>query len=226
MLSPGDTFSYVNPYYVAPEDVPVYLDYSQPLPVVPAEEDSMALPPDPDELSGATDLPRAPADRQTSEANRLLDSARAAFRAGEYAKAQEQVTEAIRLVPSDPTLHEVRALTLFAQGKYQDATAALYAVLTAGPGWDWPTLRSLYPDADTYTVQLRALEGFVTEHPDAAYGHFLLAYHYLVTEHRDAAVRELREVVRLQPNDMLAQALLTSLTSADATAGPAPEPKR
>src|SRR5262245_4473793 len=226
ILSPGDTFGYVNPYYVAGDAPPVSLSYSHPLPVVPAEEEAMALPPDPDELSNATDPPTAPTDSQTAEANRLLDSARAAFRAGEYAKAQELVTEAIRLVPSDPTLHEVRARSLFAQGKYQDATAALYSVLTAGPGWDWPTMRDLLPDTDTYTAQLRALERFVTEHPNAAYSYFLLAYHYLVTEHRDAAVRELREVVRLQPDDKLAQALLTSLTSADSTAGPPPLPGR
>jgi hypothetical protein len=32
--------------------------------------------------------------------------------------------KAIKLLPSDATLHEFRALTLFAQKKYKDAAAA------------------------------------------------------------------------------------------------------
>jgi hypothetical protein len=228
LLSPGDTFVYQNPYYVAPTVVTSYLDYSVPLPVVAAELDAVALPPDPDALADPDAPPPAPADATVAEAYRLLDRARESFRAGQYAQAQIEIETAIRLVPSDPALHEVRALTLFAQAKYQEAAATLYAVLTAGPGWDWPTMRDMYPDVETYTAQLRALERFVAERPDAAYGHFLLAYHYLVTANREPAIRELRETVRVQPDDQLAQALLTSLTTADTTGatGPPPAPGR
>jgi Tetratricopeptide repeat len=228
LLGPGDSFAYYNPYWVAPAYVPTYLDYSEPLPVVSVEQEAVALPPDPDTLADPDAAPATATDPTAAEANRLLDAARESFRNGEYAKAQEQVETAVRLTPSDPALHEFRALTLFAQAKYQEAAAALYAVLTAGPGWDWPTLRDQYPDVDTYTAQLRALERFVGERPEAGYGHFLLAYHYLVTENRDAAVRELRETVRLQPDDKLSQALLTSLTTNEAAGGvgPAPAPGR
>ena len=45
---------------------------------------------------------------------------------------------------------------LFAQGKYEQAAAPLYAVLSVGPGWDWTTLSGMYPDVDTYTGQLRS----------------------------------------------------------------------
>jgi predicted Zn-dependent protease len=193
--------------------------------VVTAELEGVALPPNPDELVNPDAPPPAPSDATLDEANRLLDRARETFRAGQYAQAQVEVETAIRLIPSDPALHEVRALTLFAQGKYQDAAATLYAVLTTGPGWDWQTMRDLYPDTDAYTAQLRALERFVADRPDAGYGHFLLAYHYLVTGSRDAAVRELRETVRVQPDDKLAQTLLTSLTSAESS-GPPPAPGR
>lgn len=226
LLSPGDTFTYFNPYYVAPTVVTSYLDYSEPLPVVSAELDAVALPPDPDALVDPDAPPPAPSDEIVAEAYRLLDRARESFRAGRYAQAQIEIETAIRLVPSDPALHEVRALTLFAQGNYRDAAATLYAVLTAGPGWDWATLRELYPDPDVYTAQLRALERFVTDQPDAAFGRFVLAYHYLVTANRDAAVRQLREVVRIQPDDKLAQALLTSLTTPDAAGSGPPAPGR
>ena len=49
-------------------------------------------------------------------------------------------------------------LVLFALQRYDEASVALYAVLSIGPGWDWPTLVGLYPDVETYTAQLRALE--------------------------------------------------------------------
>jgi hypothetical protein len=225
LLNPGDTFVYTNPYYVEAALVPTYLDYSEPLPIVSAEYDALALPPDPDDLTDPDALPPPPDDPTVAEAYRLLDEARGAFRAGEYVKAQTQVEVAIGLVPSDPALHEFRALTLFAQAKYQDAAATLYSVLTAGPGWDWETMRELYPDPDDYTTQLRALERFVLERPDAGYGHFVLAYHYLVTKNLDPAIRQLQVVVRLQPDDKLAQALLTSLTAPQSASDP-PAPGR
>ena len=106
-----------------------------------------------------------------------------------------------------------RSLALFAQGNYKDAAAGLYAVLAAGPGWDWDTMRALYPATETYTTQLRALEQFVGKEPAAGYGHFLLAYHYLVVGDKDAAVRQFQDVVKVQPEDKLSAALAKALTS-------------
>jgi tetratricopeptide (TPR) repeat protein len=162
-------------------------------------------------------------DPNVRAAYRNFDDAREAFKAGDYPRAQSLVEKAIEQLPSDATLHEFRALTLFAQGRYQDAAAALYAVLAAGPGWDWDTMSALYPDADLYTRQLRALEDFVRQHPDSGPGHFLLAYHYLVLGERDAAVGQLQEVVRLVPGDTLSAQLLKALTQTNGAAPAAPQ---
>ena len=48
------------------------------------------------------------------------------LKSGEYAAAQADAEKAIRLVPGDTTIHEVRALSQFAQKKYQDAPGTLY----------------------------------------------------------------------------------------------------
>ena len=48
-------------------------------------------------------------------------------------------------------------------------------------------LVGLYPDVDTYTNQLRALEAYVRTNPSSSSGQFLLAYHYLVQGNNDAA---------------------------------------
>ncbi len=62
-------------------------------------------------------------------------------------------------MPNDAALHEFRALVLFALQRYDDAAAALYAVLTAGPGWDWATLsRAVSQCFGVYTAATGARE--------------------------------------------------------------------
>src|SRR5262249_39773603 len=139
------------------------------------------------------------------EALEQFDSARAAFKQGDYAKAQQLVERAIELLPQDATLHEFRALTLFAQKDYQKAASAIYAVLAAGPGWTWETLAPMYSDPDTYVQQLRALEAYARANPKSSAAHFLLAYHYLVLDHAAEAVKQLQEVVKISPEDQLAK---------------------
>ena len=121
--------------------VPAYsYDYSQPI-------DTQSAPP-PDQVA--------------SPALAKFDSARAAFGTGDYAGALRLTDEALKVLPNDATLHEFRALVLFAVGKYDLAAGPLYAVLSVGPGWDWTTMAGLYPDIDVYTSQLRKLKAFVT----------------------------------------------------------------
>jgi tetratricopeptide (TPR) repeat protein len=235
LMSPGDTFVYSNPYYVEPPSTTVVvegLNYSDPLPAPTVEQTIIAYPPPPAEDAGTEEspLPTTPPpapekeDPDVSKANEHFDAARAAFKKGDYARAQELDEKAIALLPSDATLHEFRALTLFAQKRYKDAAGTLYAVLAAGPGWGWDTMEELYPDSDTYTKQLRALEEHVRGKPDDGAAHFLLAYHYLVMGSKDAAVWQLKETVRVQPEDKLAAALLKALTQEDKADKPAAPP--
>jgi hypothetical protein len=237
LASPSDTYVYSNPYYVQPASTTVLvqptLDYSAPIPSPPPDQVLEAYPPEPavaDDGSPpdvSNEAPPAPSkeDATVNDANEQFDAARAAFKAGDYAKAENLADKAIALLPSDATLHEFRALTLFAQQKYQDAAAALYAVLAAGPGWNWETMSGLYPNADTYTKQLRALEAYTRDHPKDAAAHFLEAYQYLVLGSKDAAVQQLRDVVQLSPQDKLSAALLQALTSGEtASSGGPPKP--
>lgn len=201
---------YSNPYYDGGGAVgggqPVYAspyDYSQPI----------------DTVSAAA--PEAVSD----PAMALFDSGRASFKQGDYAGALTQTDSALAKLPGDTTLHEFRGLCLFALGRYDESATALYAVLSVGPGWDWTTMIGLYPDVDTYTAQLRALEAFATSHPDSAPGRFVLAYQYLTQGHSDAAVEVLKQVVALKPGDALSAKLLRQLEpppTATATAATAP----
>ena len=187
--------------------VPAYsYDYSQPI-------DTQSAPP-PDEVA--------------SPAIAKFDSARAAFGTGDYAGALRLTDEALKVLPNDATLHEFRALVLFAVGKYDLAAGPLYAVLSVGPGWDWTTMAGLYPEIEVYTTQLRKLEAYVTANPTSTAGRFVLAYHYLTQGNMDAAVAQLKEVVTLAPQDTLSAQLIKQFsppatapdTQAAATAPP------
>ncbi len=103
------------------------------------------------------------------QANTAFDQAREAFKAGDYAKALQLDQQALTQMPNDRTLHEFLSLVFFAQGKYDQAAEPLYAVLSVGPGWDWTTLSGMYPDVETYTRQLRALEANVRANPESAH---------------------------------------------------------
>jgi tetratricopeptide (TPR) repeat protein len=187
--------NYLNPYYgggagnalVAQQ--PIVYDYSQPI-------DAQSPPPQ---------------QSVTDQAMSTFDTARQAFKSGDYPRALELVDQALKSTPNDPTLHEFRALALFALKRYDEAAAPLYAVLSVGPGWDWTTLISLYADPETYTGQLRALEAFVQGNQNSAPAHFVLAYHYLTEEHADAAIRQLKIVSTLQPKDTLSAQLIAQL---------------
>ncbi|MEA2630993.1 MAG: hypothetical protein QOE66_1212, partial [Chloroflexota bacterium] len=203
---------YYNPYYamapatVVVQDVnPVVVNYSQPIAV-------NATPP--------------PSDVEVGVA--LFDQARAAFKAGDYDRALQLADQALAKMPNDLDLHEFRAVVQFARGQYREAAAGLYAVLSVAPGWNWPTLIGLYPDVDTFTRQLRALESYVTTHPQDASARFVLAYLYITMGVTDAAVTELKAVVQLVPKDWLSSQLLRELEGnvarADSAATTPPEP--
>lgn len=214
------TFVYANPYYAAPPQSTTVIvqspDYSQPIPPPTVEQTVIAYPPAPDpekiaagEALPTTAPPAPPEDETANAAEKIFGEAREAFKAGKYVDAEKLGDKAIEKLPSDATLHEFRSLALFAQGKYKDAAAGLYAVLAAGPGWNWETMQSMYADPAVYTKQLRALEAAGTEKNGAI--HFLLAYHYLVLNNKDAAIQELKYAVEYQPDDKLSAELLKAL---------------
>ncbi len=192
---------YYNPYYGAGSAVVQSpYDYAQPI-------DTVAAP---------------VSDDAANPAMTLFDAGRASFLQGNYPDALQQTDQALAKLPNDTTLHEFRALCLFALTRYDESAATLYAVLSVGPGWDWSTLIGLYPDVDTYTAQIRSLESFCRTNRQSATARFVLAYHYLTQGHTDAAVETLQEVVALKPTDALSAKLLAQLSPPKETSAATP----
>jgi tetratricopeptide (TPR) repeat protein len=180
---------YYNPYYVAPAVGVASYDYSQPI-------DTTSQPP--------------PA-TVTDPAMTSFDAARESFKTGNYDQALQQTNTALTTLPNDRDVQEFRALCLFALGRYEEAAAPLYSVLSVGPGWDWTTLAGLYPSVDVYTKQLRALESYCTANPKSSAARFVLTYEYLTEGYIDAAVSSLKQIVAMNPSDTLSAKLLRQL---------------
>jgi len=224
--------SYSNPYYVGGGDTAAYYDYSQPITVINQQPDAVAVAADTTTAVAADDPAAAaasgpPPSPEVLEGTTHMDLARAAFQQGDYAGAAREVDIAIRALPKDAALHEFRALIFFATGDYKQAAATLYAVLSAGPGWDWTTLSGMYAQKSTYTDQLRTLEEYVKANPASTEARFVLAYHYLTCAHTDPARAQYEHILKLQPNDQLSAQLLTLLggtPEAPAGAQPTPQP--
>ncbi|MGD9858042.1 MAG: tetratricopeptide repeat protein [Planctomycetaceae bacterium] len=219
-------WGYSNPYYIAPVDTgTVVYDYSQPLVSYDDSAAYAAAPATTDATAAAEPPPEALPPGVTQEALDSFNAARDAFYKGDYGQALDLVDKTLKQMPKDASTHEFRALVLFATGRFQEAASTIYAVLSVGPGWDWTTMSSMYPDVDTYTGQLRTLESFTKSNADSSPAHFLLAYHYITAGHKDAAAKQLKSVVELTPDNSVAKDLLIGIGGPDAvpqSTSPAP----
>jgi tetratricopeptide (TPR) repeat protein len=132
---------------------------------------------------------------------------------------------AVKSMPNDTAVHEFRGLVLFSLKKYPESAAAIYAVLSAGPGWNWTTMISLYPSMDVYTKQLHALEDFSKDNPKSPDAHFLLGYHYLAGSYAENAWKQFQLAQSELPNDKLLAQLVSMTTppGESGKSGPAPE---
>lgn len=209
--------NFVNPYFVATPSAP--FNYSQPI-VINNFNNSVASA---DDVAGSSPA-TLDQDADTNAAMELFNDGLAAFKDAQYPEALTKFDAAVALLPGDAVLHELRALTYFAMGKFQQSAAVLNSLLAVTPGMDWTTMSGLYGNIDDYTNQLRALEQYVGDNSDDAAASFVLAYHYLVTGHTEDAIELLRDVVRLKPADTTAQRLLDSL-SPPPMPSPTPSPK-
>ncbi len=213
----GYNTGYYNPYYSVPTVVQsVPYDYSQPV-IVNNYYDASAL---------GSDLPVYQDPPQQQQALSYFDSGLEKFRAGQYLQSLSDFNSALKELPGDAVVHEVRALALFANGDYQSAAAGLNSLLSSAPGMDWTTMSGLYGNPDDYTAQLRKLEQFCRSNPSDASAYFVLAYHYLVTGSKEGAIAALKVVVKNQPKDITAKRMLDAMepTQNPPVVPPAPTP--
>jgi len=146
-----------------------------------------------------------------SLADQYLNDARLAFLAGDYDESLRLAGHAALEAPESPDVHALLMLALFANQEYTQAAIEAHAVAYYNGRLDWPRIRSYYDQAATYQTQLRQLEEFAKQNPEAADAQFLLGYHYFALGHAEAAVRRLTIASQLAPQDDIARTLLQDL---------------
>lgn len=205
--------AYENPYYGY--GYSGGYNYSEPL-VTYADPGTAAAPA---ETVATTESAAEPVD----PGMKSFEQARGAFKAGYPDQALTLLNTTLKTMPRDSVVHEFRGLTLFALKQYPESAAAIYSVLSAGPGWNWTTMIELYPDPETYTKHLRALEDFAKANPKSSDAHFLLGYHYLTAANEPQASKEFKLAHAELPDDRLLSQLVRMTTPPDAAATPKPE---
>lgn len=226
----GTSVAYFNPYASAPivgQSVPY--DFSQPVVVNNYISSDASVAPDASVTPGAIGTASAPSAQPANSDNQLgldaFDRGLEKFKAASFQEALTELNLALKKIPGDPIVHEVRALTLFAIGDFKSAAANLNSLLASSPGMDWTTMSGLYGDSALYTEQLRKLEAFTKANPSDPASHFVLAYHYLVLDEDEAAIDALKIVLANQPKDVVAQRMLDAIVppaSAQASAPATP----
>ena len=215
--------SYVNPYYSYVPQSTVIVQ-QQPNTVV-VEQPTQTVVAQPYDYSRPLNTEAAQPARDVADpALTTFEKARESYIAGNYDAALTGVNKALEALPNDAVMHEFRGLTLFSLGRYGEASATIYPVLAVQPGMDWTSLSSLYSNVDTFTNQLRKLEGYRDANPDNPAARFLRSYLYLSMGYRDQAKIELGRLVQLQPNDTVSAGLLKVLNSTDESGNPVEQP--
>jgi len=148
----------------------------------------------------------------SAEGTRFLRRAEEAFRNGRYDEAVRLVNHAAVESPGNGRLFLFMGQALFAIGQYGPAAGAIHQGMALLDPSDWGSVvrnfRNYYGNANDYTDQLRKLERFVGDKPDAVYAHFLVGYQYGYLGYPDHARNELNKAVALESRDELAGKLL------------------
>lgn len=223
----GTSVAYYNPYIAQPivgQSVPY--DFSQPVVVNNYISSDASVAPDAGVAPDATGTASAPSAQPANTDNQLgLDAFNRGlekFKASSFQDALTELNLALKKIPGDPIVHEVRALTLFAIGDFKSAAANLNSLLASSPGMDWTTMSGLYGDSALYTDQLRKLEAFTKANSSDPASHFVLAYHYLVLDEDEAAIDALKVVLANQPKDVVAQRMLDAIVPPASASASAP----
>lgn len=209
-------WGYENPYYS--DGGSSGYNYSEPLVTYSDAGSATAEAP-----AGSPAASSSSGTQPTDEGMAAFEEARTAFAAEDYKTALDKLDVTLKTMPRDTVVHEFRSLVLFALQKYPESAAAVYAVLSAGPGWDWTTMISLYSNSETYTKQLRALEQFSKANPNSADAHFLLGYQYQTCSHGEQAAKQFKQAQAQLPTDKLLKQLVAMTSPADDSKSPAPQ---
>ena len=143
------------------------------------------------------------------QARQLTAIAKQKFLSGDYDGAISELDKVCKLAPNDTSAFQFRSLCSFAKGDCDSAAADAYDALKLGNAWTRPVIQSLYgANWDKYSQHMSKLTQKAIGNEAKMQTHFLLAYHYLVSEQWQKGKDHLQKVLELQPSEPLSTQLV------------------
>jgi tetratricopeptide (TPR) repeat protein len=141
-------------------------------------------------------------DPESLPVEQLIDYGSSFFKNSDYQMAAKFFKRAIDLDQSAPVVHIAYGDSLFALGRFDEATEAILKGLEIYPKYAEKPLnrRDFYSNPSDFDLQLRNLENYVTAHPSNQNARFLLGYNYFFIQAYEKAEEQLRAVL---PNKSL-----------------------
>jgi tetratricopeptide (TPR) repeat protein len=129
--------------------------------------------------------------------DQLIDYGSSYFKNSDYVMAARLFKRAIDLDHRVPVVHIAYGDSLFALGKFDEATEAILKGLEIYPKYAETPInrRDFYRDPSDFDLQLRNLENYVSTHPTNQNARFLLGYNYFFTQAYEKAEEQLKAVL-------------------------------
>lgn len=139
----------------------------------------------------------------------LIDYGSSFFKNADYQTAAKLFKKAIDLDQKLPVVHIAYGDSLFALGRFDEATQAILTGLEIYPKYAENPInrREFYNNPSEFDRQLRDLENYVNAHPSNLNARFLLGYNYFFTQAYEKAEEQLKAVLSSQSLQSSAQFL-------------------
>ncbi|MBM3802081.1 MAG: tetratricopeptide repeat protein [Acidimicrobiia bacterium] len=139
----------------------------------------------------------------------LIDYGSSFFKNADYQTAAKLFKKAIDLDQKLPVVHIAYGDSLFALGRFDEATQAILTGLEIYPKYAENPInrREFYNNPSEFDRQLRDLENYVNAHPSNLNARFLLGYNYFFTQAYEKAEEQLKAALSSQSLQSSAQFL-------------------
>ena len=127
----------------------------------------------------------------------MIDYGSSFFKNADYQTAAKLFKKAIDLDQKLPVVHIAYGDSLFALGRFDEATQAILTGLEIYPKYAENPInrREFYNNPSEFDRQLRNLENYVNTHPSNLNARFLLGYNYFFTQAYEKAEEQLKAVL-------------------------------
>jgi tetratricopeptide (TPR) repeat protein len=136
-------------------------------------------------------------DAETLPVDQLINYGSSFFKNSDYSMAAKMFKRALELDQRVPVVHIAYGDSLFALGRFDEATLAILKGLEIYPKYAENPInrRDFYSNPSEFDLHLRNLENYVTTHPTNHNARFLLGYNYFFIQAYEKADEQFRAVL-------------------------------